>query len=220
MSNRPIKGFALVLILAALVISCVRSQEDPFVASLTPFLAPTARTVLIIGDSLTDISQGFGLATRLGPEYRVFYQGAPGYDFQNWLIRLAQAVSSFSDSPPGIILVPLGTNDGYRFGPADFALNLEAFHQELRRYSQARVIYFQVPRTRQAGLSSAILANNATLSAHVPGDNTELKNLDSIFENSALYHLLYEGLDEVHPTNHGYELIGEEMRRIVTGAIF
>jgi len=204
-------GKKIAVVVLLLFASCVNRQED----TLQNFLLGNANMktgILVIGDSLTAYSEAFGLAHLLGPSFTVNYAAVPGYDFTDWTYRIDQA---FIGPPPNLVLVPLGTNDGYRFTGQIFLNKLYDFHSEFRKRSNAVVVYFQMPRTKDPGLSAAILQNNAALVSGRPGDSS-LLDLDTPFQNAANSALLYQGLDPIHPVQAGYDLAGS----VIAAAIF
>lgn len=214
----PLIRFPLILFPLILFLSgCNSSNSDPLYQLVTDNTTPENKTVLIIGDSLTDYSDGFGLQEKLGPDYVVRVKGIPGIDFPTWTLRLEEALQSEGGIPAGNILVPLGTNDGYRYLPSEFVLQLRRFHERLRALSSARIHYCLMPRTDDQPLAAAIMANNDALRTELPADHTALIDLDSLFQSAAPYPPLYPPEDPVHPTENGYNLIGHEFKRSLTG---
>ncbi|MEQ9366302.1 MAG: SGNH/GDSL hydrolase family protein [Leptospirales bacterium] len=193
------------------------SNTDP-VSELLPALILTSnQSVLIIGDSLTDFSSGFGLQSRMGPGYTVAFRGIINTDFSFWTERLDEAFAEASSGPPAHILVPLGTNDGFTLTPSQFLDRLAGFHGELRKRSFARVYYFLMPGTLIGSLAPAIAANNAALrpehSLRYAGDNSALVDLETVFQNASPVPALYDAGDPLHPTENGYRLMAVEMER-------
>lgn len=179
---------------------------------LAPFLTVPKR-LLVIGDSLADYSGGFGLAEKLGPDYAVVTHAVPGYDFTDWILRLDEAF--VSDFTPEVVLVPLGTNDGYRFSGEQFTANVARFHADLRLRSEALVVYFLMPRTAEVVLAGNIERNNLLLAQEYPTDFTGLLDLDAVFQQAPELPALYPLEDPIHPTTVGYELIAGEILRFL-----
>ncbi|MCR9141539.1 MAG: SGNH/GDSL hydrolase family protein [bacterium] len=202
-------------------LACVnRSSNTDVVSELLPALTLTTnQSVLIIGDSLTDFSSGFGLQSRLGPGYTVAFRGIINTDFNFWIGRLDEAFAQATTGPPAYILVPLGTNDGFTLAPPQFLERVATFHAELRKRSFARVYYFTMPGTLIGTLAPAIAANNAALRpehvARYAGDNSVLVDLETVFQNASPVPALYDAGDPLHPTQNGYDLMAIEMERAV-----
>ncbi len=186
---------------------CANRTSTPE-ALLLPLAGP--RRVLIIGDSLTERSAGFGLAGTSGLE--VSFLGVPGYDFRDWTGRLDEALAR-PGGPIDIVLVPLGTNDGYRFGPSDHRANLRSFDAELRLRTAVAAWYFLMPRTNDPALSANIRANNQVLRDDPPVAAAGFIDLDTPFEEARAGTALYPLNDPIHPTEAGYRVAETEIRR-------
>lgn len=193
------------------------TNTDPISELLPALILTPSQSVLIIGDSLTDFSAGFGLQSRLGPGYTVAFRGIINTDFNFWTGRLDEAFAQATAGPPAHVLVPLGTNDGFTLTPAQFLDRVSGFHQELRKRSFARTYYFLMPGTLIGTLAPAITADNAALRTKFPGryanDNTVLVDLETVFQNASPIPALYEATDPLHPTENGYQLMAIEMER-------
>ena len=214
MHKKILQGVCLLLFLGICTPACVNRHEDSLAELYLLYRSLENKTILIIGDSLTFNSNGFSLEKEMGTEYLVFWKGVRGYDFTNWSPILDEAFAA-APQTPGFILVPLGTNDGYRFTGPTFSANVDKFHKELRQRSSARVVYFQMPRTNDTSLRPNIISNNATLAANLPADNTELVDVDTVFQNALPLPLLYPVDDQVHPNENGYSLIATEMKKAI-----
>ncbi len=200
------------LCFAVLCNQCVSRTEDPLTELFPAVIMAQVQQVLIIGDSLTDFSDGFYLQQSLGPGYIVQHTGIINTDFNYWTGRLDEALSRATFAPPAHVIVPLGTNDAFVLGPEAFVDRVQVFHRELRLRSSARVYYFLMPVTLIPSLEPSLRENNAALSAHVPGDNTVLVDLMSEFDGAPAVPALYDAADPLHPTETGYRLIGARMR--------
>jgi len=186
-----------------------RTTADRLYLALTA--AMQTKKILIIGDSLTQYSNGFAVSSLLGPGFEVTTHGVHGFDFQDWTLRLDQAFTP--PIIPDIVIVVLGTNDGYRYGPNQFIQNVRAFHRELRRRTAKPVIYALVPRTNEPNLASRIVANNLILKT-TPSFDPSMRtvDLDTLFQSAPSYPPLYL-TDPIHPTEAGYRIIREALVR-------
>ena len=201
--------------------ACVNRSNitDPVTELLPALVLTLSQNVLIIGDSLTDYSSGFGLQARLGPGYTVDFRGIINTDFNFWTGRLDEtfAQAGADGGPPAHVLIPLGTNDAFTLTPPQFLERVSVFHNALRQRTFARAYYFLVPQTIIVSLAPAIAANNAALRAEFSnrfaGDNAVLVDLETVFQNASPVPPLYSASDPLHPTAAGYELISIEMQR-------
>ena len=209
--------FLILLTLPGLAAGCSQKDETPLWTVL--LLDPDQKkNVLIIGDSLTHYSEGFGLGTVLGENYTVVYDSVPGTTFPFWTERIEEALARLDGQSPDYICVPLGTNDGALYAPDSFMENVTGFHNALRLHTSAEVHYYQVPRTKSPGQLDGILANNARLASSPPsGGKVRVIDVDSVFEGAANRDLLYTSLDPIHPTQAGYTLFATTMAGAITG---
>lgn len=191
---------------------CVSRTEDPVTEFSPALMLAQVQQVLIIGDSLTDFSDGFHLQEYLGPGYIVQHTGVINTDFNYWTGRLDEAFARSTFAPPAHVIVPLGTNDAFQLGPQAFVEHVHVFHAELRLRSAARIYYFLMPVTLIPTLEPSLRTNNAALSGNVPLDNTVLVDLMTEFDRAPPAPLLYDAADPLHPTETGYRLIGARMR--------
>lgn len=213
----PVSIFRLPIFIIALSIfvsSCARRNESPETTILLTSILMKHTTILTLGDSLTHYSDGFGLRGELGDNYHVYHYGIPGSDFVEWRYRLDEGLSVTEGDQPDVIFVPLGTNDGYTAGDS-FLNNLKNFHSELRIRSSARVVYFQVPVTRDPTLALRIGKNNRALQQDPPSDHVQILDMQTPFEEFSNPDLLYPPNDPIHPTEYGYELFRIEMKKIL-----
>ncbi|MBU45342.1 MAG: hypothetical protein CMN76_19175 [Spirochaetaceae bacterium] len=189
------------ILLLLLSPGCSREQSD------FSFLLPESRTYLLIGDSLSERSDGFYMETLSPDQFALFVRGIDGYDYRDWYLRMDQAFAGV-EAPDRIISV-LGSNDAARFSGQEFLDNVNLFHEALRQRSGAPISYSLPPRTRFSPVQNGILANNQLLMDNLPTGAT-LIDLDSAVEA----HLnsggvpLYPDDDPIHPNRTGYELMG------------
>lgn len=199
------------LFILAGVANCANQHQDPLLTLLDTNQTGTP-VVLIIGDSLTDYSRGFSLQSMLGVAYQVAYQATPNRDIPYWTLRLDEALAIAGEQPPAHIIIPMGTNDAYLYQPATFLSNLQALHAGLRLRTSAILYYCQVPRTRDASLAPAILANNQKLKDNLPADGTRLIDLDEAMQSAPDPAFFYPSNDPIHPTDAGYRRMGRAMQ--------
>ncbi|MCB1137710.1 MAG: SGNH/GDSL hydrolase family protein [Leptospiraceae bacterium] len=179
------------------------SSEDN---GLLEIVLPPDKVYLILGDSLTERSDGFYLEKLSPVGLTVFVRGVDGYDYVNWTQRMDEAFAGV-DSPDQIITV-LGSNDAARYGPDQFIENVQQFHAALRQRSGAPIIYSLVPRTRFSPVQAPILANNERLRTSAP-EGQRIMDLDAAFESAIQQgRILYPDDEPIHPNRTGYELIG------------
>lgn len=212
-------AFVLLASVFASPAGCANRAEDPELLSQALFpaiIAGQPQSVLVIGDSLTDFSDGFGLDALLPPLYATAHRGVINTDFNYWTGRLDSALDEATAGPPNHVLVPLGTNDGFFHTEDAFIEYVYGFHAELRRRSQARVYYFLMPGTLIDSLAPQIARNNTALAASYPRDNTRLVDLAGRFAAAPEQPALYAADDPLHPTEAGYRLMGQIMREALT----
>lgn len=195
------------VIAGAQMMACANRSQAP---EALLALASADPGILILGDSLTERSDGFGLKGELEPTIRVSSSGIPGFDFSNWVSRVDEAFAAGARPGDSVLLV-LGTNDGYRFSPPTFLANVHELDRQLRIRTSGAIYYFLVPRTNDAGLAASILANNAALVAGLP-PTSRLIDLDGPFEAARSSVLLYPVDDPIHPTAAGYRIIAQTIR--------
>lgn len=223
--RRSARLATLALLCWAAPIACVNRGEngDALTEAAAGLLAANGTQLLMIGDSLTDFSSGFGLQARLGAEYAVNFRAIINTDFPFWTQRLDDAFAAAPAAPPTIILVPLGTNDGFTATPAQFLDRVADFHTAIRARSRARLYYFLMPQTAIGTLAPAIAANNAAFRTEHPNryaaDNSALIDLESVFLTASPVPPLYAGNDPLHPTETGYALIAIEIERAIRGSL-
>ncbi|MCB1326977.1 MAG: SGNH/GDSL hydrolase family protein [Spirochaetales bacterium] len=206
----------LVLLLLTLSgMRCVERADPPeLVALLQSTVSDSERTVLVVGDSLTEYSDGFYLEQFLGPEFRVYHRGVINKDYAYWTAHLEEALNQSRTVPPGQVIVALGTNDAFYLGPDAFLSAVASFDSRLRQDHLGVVYYCLMPRTGLASLVPAIAANNAALRSNPPA-NSILIDLEQVFDAAPAAPLLYLDSDPVHPTDAGYRLIGRRLERSV-----
>jgi len=204
----------LILILLIFFVSCIYrgdDKNDPISAQIFyTILQP--RSILIIGDSLTERSGGFFLHEFSHPDTRIFYKGIVSSDFLEWRFRMNEAFAM--ESFPDQVIVALGTNDAYKFNLDIFKINFEQFHSQLRLITSAEIYYILVPLTIEPQLTTVIQKQNQFLRNSPPPGIAGLIDAESAFLNAPTVTPLYLH-DIIHPTDDGYRLIGFTISRSI-----
>lgn len=193
------------------LVSCANRHQDDEILLLLLSGSNKQKSILVLGDSLTDYSQGFHLDEFLDSGYQVQFKGALNKDIPYWNSRIPEALATTTE-PFDLVIFPMGTNDAFAYVGDSFVANLHDFHKNFRQYSGAWIVYCQVPRTKDPLLIPKIQINNQILSEQMPTDKTRLIDLDSLFEGTTNPELLYESGDPLHPSDAGYRLIGRSMQ--------
>lgn len=215
------RSWIILSLLMTGILSCAKAKSNHELTAL--YLAmehqnqSNPRQILIIGDSLTNYSDGFQLQEKLGSGYVVTHASVPGYDYRDWEYRMEEAFNE-DDSVPDDIVVVLGTNDGYRYHNQTFTDNVNRFHERLRTFTSAHIYYSLVPHSEDPGLAESIAENNRLLEKLLEEDdrtfsNTEWIDLAGPFFDFKEKQLLYEADDPVHPSDTGYSLIGDTIKK-------
>jgi|JI10StandDraft_1071094.scaffolds.fasta_scaffold398502_2 acyl-CoA thioesterase-1 len=212
MKTHPIKCFLFFLFF--LQLQCYHSEKDDLSALTLLSQNSSPVRITILGDSLSQWSDSFGLKQKLNASYLISDISIAGHDSKLWLEDLSKAEAIQTD----IWIIELGTNDASYYGTTDFK---ERYSEILRRLEQRSYSYFilsAVPKTNQVGLQSSISINNEIIRDIVKiNPKYRLADLETIFTKAANTLTLYSLADPIHPNRVGYELIGEEYRRILLG---
>jgi len=197
-----------------LLLNCYHTKQDNL--SILTLLSQNTSPVrvTIVGDSISQWSDSFGLKQKLGSAYSVSDVSVAGYDTKLWLEDLAKAEVITTD----IWIIELGTNDAIYNGTTGFK---ERYTQIIRRLEQRAFSYLilsAVPKTNQTGIHEPISLNNETIRDLVKSNaKYRLADLELAFNQASSNLTLYSVADPIHPNQIGYELIGEEYRRILFG---
>jgi lysophospholipase L1-like esterase len=193
----------LVIIILSLT-SCYTSKKEDF-SSILYLLTNSTQSVLILGDSLSERSNSFGLKEKLGSSYTITDISVSGRDIPIWLNDTGTILANKSN----IIIVNLGTNDASYSGVSTYPENYRNLIQFLESSHNWLIILSQVPPTNDGILQSRIAINNQWIKNTYP--DKVLVDLETIFyQNWSLP--LYPTTDPIHPNPIGYELIGEAYR--------
>lgn len=208
-----VRGWTAILVILCFTV-CANRHEDSVLA-LAGESAGRVRGVLVIGDSLDVYSDGFGLASELSPAYRVFHKGFINYDFERWSIRVDEAFAE-AVLTPEMILVPLGTNDAFRYDGSTILPVFREFHRQLRLRSAAPVVYFRMPRTRDTSIQARVIEIGGAIAVNLP-DNARFLDLDALFVRAGTVPPLYTDFEVLHPNERGNGIIREAMKNAVLG---
>lgn len=172
------------------------------------------RKITIVGDSLAQWSDGFGLRSRLPSEFTVTDLSVAGYTTEDWI----QNQNRLNAIPTDLWILELGTNDAMVYGTSGFetrTLNLIDFLQS----NQNSIVYLTlVPKTKMVSIQDTIRTNNSTLRAiQEKKPKVEIVDIESIFESYQGELPLYPISDPIHPNQIGYDLMGETYRKKILG---
>jgi acyl-CoA thioesterase-1 len=196
-----------------LFVQCYHSKKED-IALLTLLSQNSSPIrVTIIGDSLSQWSDSFGLRQKLPSSYQITDVSIAGSDTILWLEDLSRAESI----PTDIWILQIGTNDASYRGTSLFKERYSEILARLERRSYSFLLLSAVPKTNQEGLHDSILANNEVIRELVKTNaRYRLVDLEKAFSNQPNL-ILYSVADPIHPNQVGYEIIGEEYRKTLLG---
>ncbi|TGL75077.1 SGNH/GDSL hydrolase family protein [Leptospira jelokensis] len=172
------------------------------------------RKITIVGDSLAQWSDGFGLRSRLPAEFSVTDVSVAGYTTEDWL----QNKDQLNRIPTDLWILELGTNDAMAYGTNGYesrTLDLINFLQS----NQISIVYLTlIPRTNMTSIKETIRENNETLrKIKLQKEKVDIVDIESIFESYQGEIPLYPISDPIHPNQIGYDLMGETYRKKILG---
>ncbi|WP_078128477.1 SGNH/GDSL hydrolase family protein [Leptospira alexanderi] len=188
-------------ILFFLLISCVGKEEQHGLSFLLPLAGPLLK-VGIIGDSLSQESNGFGLREKLGFRFTVTDYSVSGRYVPAWLQTIGTALTERQD----LLILELGTNDVSGYPVDQFPKNYENLLSSIQSHSNAMILVTILPPTSQPGYRANILQINSYLkglSSRYP-----TADMESVFLERENTIPLYSQTDLVHPNPVGYDLMG------------
>ncbi|MBF3376358.1 SGNH/GDSL hydrolase family protein [Leptospira borgpetersenii] len=189
-------------ILFFLLISCVgKESEQHGLSLLLPLVGPLLK-VGIIGDSLSQESDGFGLREKLGFRFTVTDYSVSGRYVPTWLQTIGTALTERQD----LLILELGTNDVSGYPVDQFPKNYENLLDLIQFHSNAMILVTILPPTAQPGYRANILQINSYLkglSSRYP-----TADMESVFLERENTIPLYSQTDLVHPNPVGYDLMG------------
>lgn len=186
--------------------SCYQSKRnlEPTLSLISNLKVSQPIRLTIIGDSLSEWSDGFGLQGELGERFIVRNLGRAGWDTELWLNNLTEPKSI----PTDIYFLALGTNDASYSGSQGFATKTVRLITELNRIGIFGFVISTTPLTNQAGLRPSIQENNSYLRTLSVRPNTWIADVEKTLftaDPSPFYPLS----DPIHPTKEGYQLLGK-----------
>lgn len=164
--------------------------------------------VNIIGDSLSERSSAFGLKQKLGASYQVNDYSISGRNVLDWLNDISRPFQV----APNLIIIELGTNDAYFEGAYNFLEKYNLLIKEIELRSNTKIYLTLVPETNQVAIQSIIKKNNSQIKTLE--SKYTLVDLETLFRKTGLTNL-YSPQDPIHPNSIGYDLIGEEYKKII-----
>lgn len=170
--------------------------------------------ITIVGDSLGQWSDGFGLKSKLPAEFKVTDISVAGYTTEDWL----QNKDRLNAIPTDLWILELGTNDAMVYGTIGFESRTRELISFLESSQVSKVLLTTIPLTNMASIKETIKANNQTirlLKENKP--NIDYVEIESIFESNPSGVPLYPLSDPIHPNQIGYELMGEAYRKKILG---
>lgn len=188
-------------------ISCYHSQEQE-IFPLLHLVQDQPHSVLILGDSLAEYSNGFDLQEKLGGSFQVRNISRAGWDVPLWMTDQASILAEKTD----ILVVELGTNDANNYGTESFPENYSELIRFLEENHNWIILHSKVPRTTLPDLAEKIRINNEWIQENY--NSKPLVDLDRVFQDNANLPL-YPLIDPVHPNPIGYDLIGEEYKKAI-----
>ncbi len=189
-----------------------KQNNDSLQSLLTVSTVPIRVTV--VGDSIAQLSDGFGLKAKLPNNYSVTDVSIAGYNISSWL----ENSSHIEGIPTDIWIVELGTNDALSQGTYKFRENYSELLNRLELKNPSFIVLSTVPLTEQVGIQTSVRENNETI-RNLAGNKAtyRLADLEKLFSNHSGQLLLYSVDDPIHPNQIGMEMIGEEYRKLLLG---
>ncbi len=204
--------FVFLLILISSLNNCYYSdnKENPSLAILGSL--NMQKRITIVGDSLSEWSDGFYLRTKLPSQFVVRDLSIAGFTVSDWLGRKSQLHSSEAD----LFIIELGTNDAMVTGSIGFRENYQSLMDHLTIHTSPNLILCKLPLTNMISIQPVISANNQTISDLAKqSPKFSVVDLQTIFENQTIP--LYPLSDPIHPNETGYQLIGDALAKQIFG---
>lgn len=172
------------------------------------------RKITIVGDSLAQWSDGFGLSNRLPSEFKVTDVSVAGFTTEDWL----QNQNRLNEIPTDLWILELGTNDAMVYGTNGFEIRTLELINFLQSNQISSVLLTLIPRTNMTSIKETIRENNDTLrKIKAQKEKVDIVDIESIFESYQGEIPLYPISDPIHPNQIGYNLMGETYRKKILG---
>ncbi|UOG57023.1 SGNH/GDSL hydrolase family protein [Leptospira noguchii] len=189
-------------ILFLLLISCVGKEgEQHGLSSLLPLVGPLSK-VGIIGDSLSQRSDGFGLRQKLGFRFTVTDYSVSGMDVPGCTRMIGSVLTERQD----LLILELGTNDAIPGSVNQFPENYETLLSSIQARSNAIILVTILPPTINPGYRENIFQINSYLKSL--NSRYPTTDMESVFLEKEKSVSLYSQTDPVHPNPVGYDLMG------------
>ncbi|WP_244241469.1 SGNH/GDSL hydrolase family protein [Leptospira perdikensis] len=210
----PSKTFIIPIFCLVLFVGCYHSDKptNQYLSLLGG--VSLERRITIVGDSLGQWSDGFGLKTKLPSEYKVTDISVAGYTIEDWL----QNKNRMNAIPTDLWIIELGTNDAMVYGTNGFEVRTKELISFLESSLSSKVILTTIPLTNMTSIRETIRINNQTIrQLKEKKTNVDYVEIESIFESYSGTIPLYPISDPIHPNQIGYELMGEAYRKKILG---
>ncbi|AOP32835.1 lipase [Leptospira tipperaryensis] len=182
--------------------SCVGKESDQQgLSALLPLVGPLLK-VGIIGDSLSQRSDGFGLREKLGTRFTVTDYSVSGRSVPGWNDVIGTALTEQQN----LLILELGTNDVSSYPLDQFPGNYEILLNSIQKASNAAILVTVLPPTIQPGYRANILQINPYLRSL--GSRYLIADMETVFLETEKTIPLYPQIDPIHPNPTGYDLMG------------
>lgn len=170
--------------------------------------------ITIVGDSLGQWSDGFGLRTKLPLEFKITDISVAGYTTEDWL----QNRNRMTEIPTDLWIIELGTNDAMVYGTSGFESRTLELISILQSSPITKILLTTIPLTNMSSIREIIRSNNQIL-RQLKGTkpNVDFVEIELLFESNPGEIPLYPVSDPIHPNQLGYELMGEAYRKKILG---
>lgn len=210
----PFKTYLILIFSLVLLMGCYHSDK-PTNQYLSLFGGISLeRRITIVGDSLGQWSDGFGLRTKLPSEFKITDISVAGYTTEDWL----QNKNRMNEIPTDLWIIELGTNDAMVYGASGFESKTRELVSFLESSQVSRILLTAIPLTNMTSIQETIRTNNQTIRILKENKtNIDFVDIESIFESYSGSLPLYPISDPIHPNQIGYELMGEAYRKKILG---
>ncbi|TGK07467.1 SGNH/GDSL hydrolase family protein [Leptospira semungkisensis] len=177
---------------------CYSQKDTNSISSLLPNMDPIPVTVL--GDSLCERSQAFGLREGLGSNFEITEACVSLRGVADWLPQLNLALVN----TPKLIIIELGLNDLLYHSDQSFSGNYNTMLSDLQSKSSALIMVTVLPPTN-ASYRTDILQMNVFLKSL--GSSYPIADMETPFLQTETKIELYPTDDPIHPDPAGYSIM-------------